>query len=117
MKLIKFLISILSYVPITSVAVAAQMKCNEIDGVLQNEKLKKQILDARKRILRKNQLKIDFQESYERYINLLKNDSESLSIDSLTLSFLKDIELLIENGHIVIDEKEIRAHGPSEHAL
>lgn len=116
-KIIRFLIGLLSYTPITTVATAAQIKCNELDSILQNEKLKNKILETRKKILEKNQSEASIQESYQRYVNLQQSYNEVVSIESINIAFLKNLEFLIENGYIAIDEKEIRAIGPSEHAL
>lgn len=108
-KIAKVLMVLLSYSPIATVAVAAQAKANEIEGEDQNVKLIKSLQQARNRILPDGFMVSSIEDSKRRYGQLTGLDGQAL-----TDNMKNDIELLLNNGLIQLNEKEILAHGPSQ---
>jgi hypothetical protein len=106
----KFLMVALSYAPMATVAVAAQGKANELEGEIQSFKLKQKLDGARFRLLPTYHVSTSFESAEKRYSELTGLEGEDL-----TRAMEEDIENLLEAGLIQVDEKNIRASGPSEH--
>ena len=107
----KLLMVLLSYVPIATVAVAAQAKANELTGEIQSVKIKNELDGARFRLLPTYQMGISLEDSRKRYIELT-----GLKGEQLDYYMARDLYNLASKGLIQFDEKKIVAMGPSEHA-
>ena len=107
-KLIRFLLIVLSYAPIATVAVAAQSKVSEIEGEDQNLLLRQSVREARYRSLPEGHTLTTFEAA-------LKHHAEVTGLQGheLQQSLLNDIELMMESGYIQVDEKMIVASSPS----
>ncbi|MFN8791436.1 MAG: hypothetical protein ACK5Y2_08285 [Bdellovibrionales bacterium] len=102
---------LLSYAPISSVAVAAQSKISEIEGEVQLLRLQQTIDGARFRILPNYQMTSSIADAKKRY-----HDLTGLTGAQLEYSFAADLDNLASLGLIQFDEKKILAMGPSEYA-
>jgi hypothetical protein len=109
-SIFKYLMILLSYSPIVTVAVAAQAKASEIEGEGQNEILAKQVSLARSRVLEVGQTTATYAQVTDRY-----SARTGLTGDFLAVSLKRDLEFLIYQGVIVTNEKEILSHGPSQY--
>jgi hypothetical protein len=109
-KMIKFLMLILSYSPIASVAVAAQAKANEIEGESQSYKVQQVIREARSRLIPFGQASVSLEEARDLY-----SKKTGLQGDELETNMQSDLNFLKNSGLIVVSEKAIVSSGPSEH--
>ena len=110
-KMTKWMMVLLSYAPIATVAVAAQAKANEIEGELQSYRIANRTQGLRSKILAQFQMSSSMDEAKQRY-----SEMTGLQVADLEDSMANDLELLRKAGLIQYDEKLIVAGNPSEHA-
>lgn len=107
----KFLMVLLSYAPIATVAVAAQARANELEGEIQSFKLRQEIQGARFRVLPTYHMGSSMEDARKRYAEIT-----GLKGDDLEIGLANDLYNLSKHGLIQFDEKKIQAMGPSEYA-
>lgn len=107
-KILKIMLLILSYMPISSVAVAAYGKASEIEGENQKWILRETARQIRYLLLPTGQRQIDLESARQRYSELT-----GLNGEVLDESFAKAIQFMMENGYIQMDEKTIITAGAS----
>lgn len=110
-QILRFVMVMLSYAPIATVAIAAHAKANELDGEAQNERVRENITGARFRLLPTRQMTSTIDAARIRYARLT-----GLQGDDLETAMARDINALANAGLLQFNEKYLVAGGPSEHA-
>lgn len=110
-QILRFVMVMLSYAPIATVAIAAHAKANELDGEAQNERVRENITGARFRLLPTLQMVSTIDAARIRYARLTGLQGEELEI-----AMERDINALANAGLLQFNEKYLKAGGPSEHA-
>jgi hypothetical protein len=108
----KYLMILLSYSPIVTIAVAAQAKASEIEGEGQNEVLMKELRSARTRILPDGHTGASIEQVITRYGAITGLEGENLKT-----SLSRDLQILIDQGIIHANEKEVLSSGPSQYQM
>ena len=108
---LRFMMVMLSYAPIATVAIAAHAKANELDGEAQNERVRPNITGARYRLLPTLQMVSTIEAARIRYSQLTGLEGQELDE-----AMAKDINNLADAGLLQFNEKYLKAGGPSEHA-
>ncbi len=111
-RITKLLMIILSYAPIATVAVAAQARASEIEGEDQTMILIKASREARYRLLPDGVSRSSLEDVKQRYKELT-----GLAGTDLAIKMKEDLDLLLINGLVQLDEKELRSSGPSQFAM
>lgn len=111
-RMIKIFLILLTYVPISSVAVAAQAKVSEIEGESQTAKLLEYARNVRARLLPDGHFAIDHATLRSRYSKLTGLDGVELE-----QNLAQDIKFLVEGGYLHVNEKFLVASSPSQAAM
>ncbi|RYZ84650.1 MAG: hypothetical protein EOP04_17605 [Proteobacteria bacterium] len=111
-KMTRLMMIVLSYAPITSIAVAAHAKANEIDGEMQSTRLQSAERAARHRLIPTGEMGTTMLNAVSRYSQITGLVGEPLK-QSMSL----DLYLLKKAGLIEFDEKNILSGGQSEHHM
>jgi hypothetical protein len=111
-RITKLLMIILSYAPIATVSVAAQARASEIEGQDQTTILLKASREARFRLLPDGASRSSLEDVKQRY-----QDLTGLTGAESAIRMKQDIDLLLSNGLVQFDEKELRSSGPSQFAF
>lgn len=110
-RILRIMMTVLSYSPIATVAIAAHAKANELDGEVQNEQITEKIVGARYRLLQPYQMISSIDAARTRYAQV--TGLEGIELDK---AMTKDIKALMKAGLLQLNEKYLRAMGPSEHS-
>ena len=106
------LLIVASYAPFASVAMAAESKLTNLEGELQQDKLRAQLQATRNALLPFGVSRMSLSESKKRF--LLMNPSMSgLEAEN---AFVRAVLMLKESGLLFIDERNVLSGPPSDHA-
>lgn len=111
-NMVKVFLIFLTYIPISSVAVAAQAKVSEIEGENQTSKLLEYARSVRARLLPEGHFAIDQATLRSRYSKLT-----GLQGSVLEQNLAQDIQFLVEGGYLHVNEKFLVASSPSQAAM
>lgn len=111
-RLIKAVLIILSYVPVTTVAMAAQAKVSEIEGENQNAILRKKLQIARSRVFKAGSTSATFEEIFK-----VHSEQTRFSGPEFKQSLEEDLQFLQDNGYIQFNETGVISSSPSQYAM
>lgn len=105
----KLLLTLLAILPVASISTAAYCQLNELAGEEQNDLLRAKIAKARRLLLPSGAIR----STLEAAKNRLAHQTGIMDEGELEEEFNYHVQILIDNGLVDTDEKEILAKGPS----